>query len=436
MPDLAGTVILLAFLQGAVLCGVLAARRTDQLANRFLAALIGAVSAMLLLGYVNDHWGFRGHPHWVGLASPLSFLFGPLLYLYVAALTRPVARFDTRCLVHGLPFLAYVLYMLQVFYLKTGDEKLALLHAYLAGATPISFRLMSALRIVVGLGYVLASFHLLRRYAHKIEGYYSDLTRIDLRWLMAIVLANAAVWGIALVNTTFQVAGFGGALLRGLEQATQIGSALTIFLTGYVSLWQPELFEKALAAQAAEGNEAPLDFAENAVEPVKEPGASPLPSAPEIDATEPVPQAPLPGRPKYQRNRLDNDEAEEFVGKLKLLMEREQAYRDAALTLPVLADTVGATPHLLSQVLNVRLGRSFYMFVNAYRTEALMGALSDPQLHERGVLELAFEVGFNSKSTLNSFFKKHTGLTPTEFRRRALGEVARSGSVGSPQEPV
>ena len=76
------------------MCGVLAARKTDVLANRFLGALVGAVAAMLLLGYLNSRWGFHGYPHLIALGNPLPFLFGPLLYLYIAALTRPIARFD------------------------------------------------------------------------------------------------------------------------------------------------------------------------------------------------------------------------------------------------------------------------------------------------------------------------------------------------------
>src|SRR5262249_42177822 len=151
-----------------------------------------------------------------------------------------------------------------------------------------------------------------------------------------------------------------------------------------MSLWQPALFEKAQAARAAEP------------EPELEPPLRPL--------------------PKYQRNRLDDQDAAELARKLETRMKDGKLYRDAALTLQMLADEIGATPHMLSQVLNLHLGKSFFVFVTSYRAEALMVALADPAQRHRGVLELALEAGFNSKSTVNSFFKRHTGLPPSAFR--------------------
>ena len=111
-------------------------------------------------------------------------------------------------------------------------------------------------------------------------------------------------------------------------------------------------------------------------------------------------------------------------------MADQRLYRDPELTLPTLADALAIPSHTLSQVLNVRLGKSFFVYVNSHRAEALKEALADGARATKGVLELAQEVGFRSKSTLNSSFKKHTGMTPTEFRSRAQGSKTPEKSTG------
>src|SRR5512140_3687292 len=117
MGDLLHTLILLGIIQGAVLACVLALRSANRLANRIMAALVACVALMMALGDIGSRWGFAGHPHLLGLGAPLPFLFGPLLFLYATALTRPLDRFDARWLAHGLPFIADVLFMAEVFYL-------------------------------------------------------------------------------------------------------------------------------------------------------------------------------------------------------------------------------------------------------------------------------------------------------------------------------
>jgi len=377
--DLLNIVILLGAAQGAILAVGLAWRPQDRPANRLLAVLVAAVSLMLLFGVLERGWG-SSQPHLLGLGAPLPFLFGPLLYLYIVALTRPAARLEPRWLIHGIPFAAFVLYMLQIFYLHTGGEKIAMVRAYGAGDIPVGLRLLEFVRLVQAVCYLAASWVALRRYGRKIEGYFSDVARIDLRWLRAMVVAHAVVWSIVVVSGLLQAGGVAPASLHGFSRAIQVASALVIFATGYFSLWQPTLFEKAQASRAAEPPPRPL--------------------------------------PKYQRNRLEDEEAEAIARKVTARMTERKLYRDGSLTLQALADEVGVTPHMLSQVLNLHLRKSFFVFVNSYRTEELMRALSDPRQRDRGVLELALEAGFNSKSTLNSFFKRYTGLTPSEFRMR------------------
>src|SRR5262252_6323777 len=129
MRDLVSTVILVGVLQGAVLAPVLWARRANRLANRILAALVAAVALMLLLVALEARFALHGYPHLLGLTAPLPFLFGPLLYLYAVALTRPMVRLDPRAVVHALPFAADALFMAQAFYLKGGEEKVAIVRS-------------------------------------------------------------------------------------------------------------------------------------------------------------------------------------------------------------------------------------------------------------------------------------------------------------------
>lgn len=378
MESLVSALILLGIVQGAVLAPVLWARTANRLANRILATLVAAVTLMMILGDLARRWGFSGHPHLLGLNGPIPFLFGPLLYLYVIALTRPLERFDPRWLVHALPFVGDVLFMTDAFYMKDANEKLALAQAANAGIAPASYHLVAFFQVLQAFAYLFLAWRALERYGTKMRGFYSDLARIDLRWLRVLVLANAAVWTVVLAATALRALGQSpGPLGAGV----QIGSSLAIFVTGYASVFQSELAPKARAAKVAD----------------------------------PEPPPPEPPRTKYQRNRLDDAEAKELVAKLEALMQEKHLYRDAALTLPTLADALAITPHMLSQLLNVRIGKSFFVYVNGYRVDALKRSLADAP--DRGVLELAFEVGFSSKSSLNSVFKKLTGTTPTEYRK-------------------
>lgn len=416
MSELGYTMMLLGAGQGAVLSVVLARREQNRLANRILAALVAGVALMLVLGFIDLRWGRRGYPHLLALGAPLPYLFAPLQWLYVVALTRPLRRLDARQLVHGLPFAAYTIFMALAFYSKSGAEKTALAQEVIAGGGPTSLFVMDAVQIVQALAYLGASFVVLRRYRRRIEQFYSDLHRIDLRWLTILVGAHTAVWSIVAAHFVLRVLEVDVRALDALRPAVAIGSALFIFVVGYISLWQRDLFQTARDAQCVEGRR---EGEEDAARSPRDAETERAPAVAEGRAAEPVAgEARSPGE-KYQRNRLDDDEARELVRELETLMTDKQLYRDGSLTSQTLADALGVTPHLLSQVLNVHVGKSFYAFVNGYRVEALMAALEDPAERGRGVLELALDAGFNSKSTVNSVFKKLTGMTPTQFRASA-----------------
>ena len=98
-------------------------------------------------------------------------------------------------------------------------------------------------------------------------------------------------------------------------------------------------------------------------------------------------------------------------------MEKEKPYLDNELSLTKLAEALNITPHQLSFLLNEGFGQNFYQYVNSFRVDAAKAMLLNPEFAHLSILGLAFEAGFNSKSSFNTVFKQHTGLTPTAYKR-------------------
>jgi AraC-like DNA-binding protein len=88
---------------------------------------------------------------------------------------------------------------------------------------------------------------------------------------------------------------------------------------------------------------------------------------------------------------------------------------DPLLSLERLSKSVRIPERILSQVINQSSGLNFNDFINKYRTEHAQKLLKDEP--NKKVLEVAYECGFNSKTTFNSAFKKFTGQTPSEFKK-------------------
>lgn len=106
----------------------------------------------------------------------------------------------------------------------------------------------------------------------------------------------------------------------------------------------------------------------------------------------------------------------QHLERLRLAMERDRLYRNPTLTLPDLADHVGLTPNAVSACLNSGLGTSFNDFVNGHRLAEVKQRLLTDDVEKLTILGIAYDAGFNSKTTFNRVFKESTGLSPKSFR--------------------
>ena len=127
---------------------------------------------------------------------------------------------------------------------------------------------------------------------------------------------------------------------------------------------------------------------------------------------------------KYAKSGLNAERMEQYVLRLKSLMDDEKLYLEPDLTLPALAERVDCSVNHLSQVVNSGFSMSFFDFLNSYRVQEAKIILSDSGDQPKSILDVSFAVGFNSNSAFYAAFKKATGVTPAQFRRRIITSVS------------
>ncbi|HEY5689508.1 MAG TPA: helix-turn-helix domain-containing protein [Yeosuana sp.] len=106
--------------------------------------------------------------------------------------------------------------------------------------------------------------------------------------------------------------------------------------------------------------------------------------------------------------------------KLEEYMNKEEAFLNPSLTIFDLAKGLNITSIELSLFLNKELHKNFFDYINEYRIEKAKQILQDPDKKSLTILEILYEVGFNSKSSFNTAFKKFTKKTPTQYRENTV----------------
>lgn len=117
----------------------------------------------------------------------------------------------------------------------------------------------------------------------------------------------------------------------------------------------------------------------------------------------------------------DNEANQHTLAKLNAYVNNEQVYLNSNITLQILAEKTAIPARQISYLINRYQQQNFSEFINNFRIEAAKTRLKNPDDNKETILEVMYAVGFNSKSSFNTFFKKKTGLTPTEYKRKFGG---------------
>ncbi len=358
--------------QGLLLSILLIYKSASKRNNAWLIGMFVLLITAVISGPMLNEW--LGEPLGSLLVDPLILLIGPSFYLYIRSFTHHLKGGDY--LLHTLVFLLY-LPVLAVFYTQqvSGATSPASLQAVYSSGFSVAIGLFKFLHLFF---YVHLSFMALRRHRAKVERAFADLMGKDLAWLNYMLGAFIFLVAISLLLYV--------AALRHPDYQHQLTllnlGMLSVFILtiSFYAFHQHTLFDYAGSRAAAESLEA-----------VVEDG------------------------PKYEKSGMRPEEAAEISAKIEAFIAAK-GYLNPNLTLGSMAEDIGVFPHKISEVLSKYRDTSFYDLINRHRVEDIKQAIHDPARSHLTILSIAFDFGYNSKSTFNAAFKKFTGMTPSAFK--------------------
>jgi len=129
----------------------------------------------------------------------------------------------------------------------------------------------------------------------------------------------------------------------------------------------------------------------------------------------------IEGDTKYKNSKLSEEKIDEYAKKIIEYVESTKAFKNPKISIQLITKDIGISPHNFSQVINQKLGKNFYEFINQYRIDEVKKLLNDPANQNKNLLDISCEAGFGSKSVFNSIFKEFEKISPSQYRKKIKG---------------
>jgi AraC-like DNA-binding protein len=303
------------------------------------------------------------------LRFKVSAFKNPLLFLYILSVIYSNFKLKWKHLVHLLPWIITVLVLLPNFFLADNDAKIEFFKTY---DNHIETQFLSYFSDVLSFFYLVAEIYYIIRYRKILLENYTDKNAFkNYNWLKQLSILLFIGQVITLIKSYIRV--------NSNNDAIAIIRTITLLFGVFFICW---LFLKAVnSPKLFKGIEVDLQTS------------------------------------KELKSTINEKEKNPKVSFLKEFMVDKKPYLNPSLTIRSLSEDIKMNSRELSVLINQNLNQHFFDFINEYRIKEAMNILKNPTKKEVTVLEILYEVGFNSKSSFNTAFKKYTGFTPTQFRK-------------------
>jgi AraC-like DNA-binding protein len=349
----------------------------NQIHARLKGFLFLSITCIIAEIFLNRTGYMYSVLQFVDFSEPVQFAIPPLIYLSVVSLVPGTGH--KKWWLHFIPFIAYLLYFIP-FYLAPvsyKQESLYFIHHLVEWKSAENFdflRTWGYLRMYqMEACYLQTTIYLVLSF-QKLAGYknspdkYPFLSGFEINWWITFCITySILILVVIAVKVTYE---------RDLGDHI-IATFYTLIL--YIST----LAE--LRKLSAEGH-------------------SPVRAEKENESQ------------RYLSSGMKEEKKTEIQQKLISVMEQKKLYTDTLLSISKVAKQIGEPVYMVSQVINEKIGLSFYDWIAKYRVEEAQRLLSDPKTAAYTIEQIAEEVGYNSKSAFNKAFKKFSGKTPSEFK--------------------
>ena len=358
----------------------------------------------LSLSYYYADYSILAYAYYITV--PVALLFIPVFYFYIQTITHRNFVFTPKELVHFAPALTIALLNLPYLFLSFSQKLWFVSGGYTELTTNfliIYLRLINKIGVFgfLNLQLVVYFFFFIKFYNHykkEIEDIFSYKENVDLKWIR--IVSTSFILLFLIIDTVHFFGIKSNIPYRILFNLTMLAFNLII---GVYSIYQKNI------------------FANNTI---NEKTATPLLNAEEIDENivaqfdivdESVASPKTTN--KYTKSSLTSAQKKNLVKELEDYMVGKPYFYNK-LTIDDIAEALNTNSKYLSQVINENYNNNFYTYINTHRINAAKEMLVSEKYKSYSMEGIAKTVGFNSKSSFNTAFKKYTGLTPSEFKEQ------------------
>ncbi|WP_338359405.1 helix-turn-helix transcriptional regulator [Yeosuana marina] len=347
-------------------------KRTDKITNILISSFV-LIHVLFVLEYVLYQTNIQFiYPHTYLLSTSMALMYGPLLFLYFK---REVKKnvFKKRDLLHFLPSILLLIFILRPIYLLEASEKIKMMLG-ISNVYPnyglYIFLLKLISLIVYGIFIWKIYFNNVRN-ANKNKDFKTNIIwQKNIYRIHVVYVISYLIYGISISG----ILGESASIIYNSHVASM--SAMIIYVA-YMAYAQPKLFIKESESFKSLYNK------EESI--------------------------------KYEKSGMTDSLSKELSNSLISLLVEKKVYKDSAISLESLSNQLGTTRHNTSQIINEHFNMNYFELINRFRIDEAIDILKSDIFGNLNIIDVAYEVGFNNKVTFNKAFKKQTSLTPSEF---------------------